>query len=510
MDTDPARSGATSTSGSDPHVSEPAGAGRPVSHRLHNADLAPPRERRWKTYSIFALWMNDVHNIGNYTFAAGLFAMGLGALPSLIALLIGISVVFWGMNLIGRMGQRTGVPFPVMARISFGVRGAQLPALIRAVVAIAWYGIQTYLASIAVVVLVLRIAPSLRPYAQDSILGLSTMGWICFVGLWAVQLLILSFGMEVVRRFQDWAGPLVWLVMLALAVWMLALAGDRIAWNPDNALTGAAMWWKVLSAAGLTISIYGTLMLNFCDFSRFAPAKRHVVAGNFWGLPVNFTAFAMVSIVVTAGTRTLFGRVITDPAEIVAQVPNTAVLVVGALLFAGATIGVNIVANFVSPAYDLANLAPNRITFRRGGVISAVAAVAVLPWNLYNSPATVDYFLGGLGAVLGPLFGVMIVDYWLVRRGRVNVPDLYTHHPDGEYAYRGGINPRAVIALVPSGAIGIAMAVVPALSSVSAFSWFAGALSAALVYYVIADRARECTDVSGEHLARTTAAEGIR
>ena len=506
MDTEPARPGATSS------APAPTGAAgeHPLSDRLHNADLAPPRERRWKTYSIFALWMNDVHNIGNYTFAAGLFATGLGALPSLIALLLGISVVFWGMNLIGRMGQRTGVPFPVMARISFGVRGAQLPALIRAAVAIAWYGIQTYLASLAVVVLVLRIAPDLLPYAQDSILGLSTMGWICFVGLWAVQLAILSFGMEVVRRFQDWAGPLVWLVMLALAVWMLVLAGDRIAWDPPNALTGAAMWWRVLGAAGLTISIYGTLMLNFCDFSRFAPAKRHVVAGNFWGLPVNFTAFAMVSIVVTAGTRTLFGRVITDPAEIVAQVPNTAVLVVGALLFAVATIGVNIVANFVSPAYDLANLAPNRISFRRGGVISAVLAVAVLPWNLYNSPATVDYFLGGLGAVLGPLFGVMVVDYWLLRRGRINVPDLYTHHPDGEYAYSGGVNPRALVALIPSGAIGVCLALLPALKPVSAFSWFAGALSAAVVHYLIADRGREFTDVSGEHLARTTAAEGIR
>lgn len=502
MDTEPALSQSGTPSSEAP-------PGHPVSDRLYNADLAPPRERRWKTYSIFALWMNDVHSIGNYTFAAGLFAVGLGALPSVFAMLIGILVVFWGMNLVGRMGQRTGVPFPVMARISFGVRGAQIPALIRAVIAIAWYGIQTYLASLAVVVLVLRIAPSLRPWATDSVLGLSTMGWVCFVGLWAVQLAILSFGMEVVRRFQDWAGPLVWLVMLGLAVWMLVLAGDRISWNPPNALTGPAMWWKILSAAGLTISIYGALMLNFGDFARFAPRRRNVVAGNFWGLPVNFTAFAVVSIVVTAGTHTLFGRIITDPAEVVAQVPNTAVLVLGALLFAFATMGVNIVANFVSPAYDLANLAPKHIDFRRGGVISAVLAVAVLPWNLYNSPATVDYFLGSLGAILGPLFGIIIVDYWLLRRGRINVPDLYTHHPEGEYAYRKGINPRALIALIPSAAIGVAMALVPALSAVSAFSWFVGALTAAALYYVVADRNRTFTDVSGEHLSRATAAEAI-
>jgi NCS1 family nucleobase:cation symporter-1 len=488
----------------------PPGAGiHPVSQRLHNADLAPPKKRRWKTYSIFALWMNDVHNIGNYTFAAGLFAVGLGAVPSFFALLLGILVVFWGMNLMGTMGQKTGVPFPVMSRISFGVHGAQIPALIRAVIAIAWYGIQTYLASVAVVVLALRIDPALTPLTRDSILGLSSLGWICFLGLWAVQLVILSYGMEVVRKFQDWAGPIVWIVMLVLAVWMIVLAGSGIAWNPPNALHGPAMWWVMLGAAGLTISTYGTLMLNFCDFSRFSPDRKFIVRGNFWGLPVNFTAFAMVSIIVTAGSLTLFGQVITDPAGIIAKVPNTAVLVIGALLFAFSTIGVNIVANFVSPAYDLANLAPKYITFRRGGIISAVAAVAVLPWNLYNSPAAVNFFLGGLGALLGPLFGVIMVDYWLIRRGKINVPDLYSDDPAGEYAYRRGMNPRALVAFVPAAVISTVLALLPTFKTLSAFSWFVGAFIAGAVYLLVADRRKTFTDVSGDHLGQTTIASTI-
>ena len=488
---------------------EPPQPSRPLSDRLYNADLAPPAERRWKTYSIFALWMNDVHNIGNYTFAAGLFAIGLGAIPSFFALLIGILIVFWGMNLMGRMGQKTGVPFPVMARISFGVHGAQIPALIRAVIAIAWYGIQTYLASIAVMVLALRIDPALLPMTQDSILGLSSLGWICFVGLWVVQLVILSFGMEIIRKFQDWAGPIVWIIMLVLAVWVMVLAGGQIAWNPPNVLSGSAMWWEMLGAAGLTISTYGTLMLNFCDFSRFAPNTRSVIRGNFWGLPVNFTAFAMVSIIVTAGSYTLFGEIITDPAKIIAKVPNTFVLVVGAVMFAFATIGVNIVANFVSPAYDLANLAPKYINFRRGGIISAVLAVVVLPWNLYNSPTTVNYFLGGLGALLGPLFGVIIVDYWLLRRQKVNVPDLYSDAPDADYAYRRGINPRALIAFLPAAAIAIVLALAPTFEVLSAFSWVVGAVLAGVVYYLVADRNRTYTDVSGGHLAQNTIASGI-
>ncbi len=493
---------------------EATGAARPVttpkvSERLYNADLAPPEKRRWKTYSIFALWMNDTHNIGNYTFAAGLFAVGLGAVPSFFALLIGILVVFWGMNLMGAMGQKTGVPFPVMSRISFGVHGAQIPALIRAVIAIAWYGIQTYLASVAVVVLALRIDPALKPMTQDSILGLSSLGWLCFIGLWAVQLAILSYGMEVVRKFQNWAGPIVWIVMLVLAVWMVILAGDKIAWNPPNVLHGSAMWWEMLGAAGLTISTYGTLMLNFCDFSRFSPDRKSIVRGNFWGLPVNFTAFAMVSIIVTAGSLTVFGQVITEPAEIIAKVPNTFVLVVGALLFAFATIGVNIVANFVSPAYDLANLAPKYISFRRGGIISAVLAVAVLPWNLYNSPTAVNYFLGGLGALLGPLFGVIMVDYWLIRRGKVNVPDLYSDDPAGEYAYRHGLNARAVLAFVPAAAISAVLALLPTFKTLSAFSWFIGALIAGAIYLLIAERNRSFTEVSGEHLSQSTMASTI-
>jgi NCS1 family nucleobase:cation symporter-1 len=485
-------------------------ASRPdVSDRLYNEDLAPAEERRWGAYSIFALWMNDVHNIGNYTFAAGLFVLGLGAWQSFFALLGGILIVFGGMNLMGFMGQKTGVPFPVMARISFGVHGAQLPALIRAIIAIAWYGIQTFLASLAVTVLAIRIWPSAEALTQQTFLGLHYLGWICFLILWAVQLVILSYGMEVVRKFQDWAGPIIWLVMLGMAAWMLWLTKGHIRWNPPNALSGGAMWREMLAAATLTIATYGALMLNFCDFSRFAPTRKSVIRGNFWGLPINFTAFAMVSIIVTAGTLTVFGEVITDPAAIVAKVPNTFVLVLGALLFAGATVGVNIVANFVSPAYDLANVAPKHINFRRGGIISAVAAVLVLPWNLYSNPAVINYFLGGLGAFLGPLFGVIMVDYWLVRKARINVPDLYTEDADGEYHYTKGINTRALWAFLPTATVAAVIALAPPFKEIAAFSWFIGVGLSAVVYYAISDRRRFFADVSGEGLEQHTAAAHI-
>ncbi len=185
-------------------------------------------------------------------------------------------------------------------------------------------------------------------------------------------------------------------------------------------------------------------MLNFCDFSRFAPDQKTVRRGNFWGLPINSTAFALLSVIVTAGSMQVFGEAITDPAALLAKVHNTPVLIVGALTFAIATMGVNIVANFVSPAYDLANIWPKRITFTIGGMISAVAALCVPPWKLYSSPTVVNYFLGGLGAFLGPLFGIMIVDYYLIRRGKVDVDQLFV---DGGSYPR--VNPARLRDLLP-------------------------------------------------------------
>ncbi|MET9264632.1 NCS1 family nucleobase:cation symporter-1 [Amycolatopsis sp. NPDC004079] len=454
--------------------------------RLWNEDLAPAKERRWKVYDIFALWMSDVHNLGNYTFAAGLFVLGLSAWQVFTALLFGFVIIFFGMNLMGRIGQRTGVPFPVVARISFGTFGANLPALIRAVIAIFWYGIQTYLASVAITLLVLAIDPGLKPLTEHSFLGLHALGWMCFVALWLVQAFVLTRGMEAVRKFQDWCGPLIWVVMIALAVWILAASHWHISFTSSpRRLSGGEQVRQWFGAAGLILSTYGTLMLNFCDFSRNAPDQKTVRRGNFWGLPVNSTAFALLSVIVTAGSLQVFGEAITDPAELLAKVHNTPVLIIGALTFAIATMGVNIVANFVSPAYDLANIWPKRISFTVGGMISAVAALCVLPWKLYSSPVVVNYFLGGLGAFLGPLFGIMIVDYYLIRRGEVDVEQLFVR--DGKYPK---VNPRAMATFLPCAVLSAVIALVPFFAPAAPYSWFLGTASAGLLYYAVSYRQR--------------------
>jgi NCS1 family nucleobase:cation symporter-1 len=455
------------------------------SPRLHNSDLAPVQDRNWGTYSLFAMWMSDVHSVGGYTFAAGLFFLGLGAWQVLVALIIGILVVFGLMNLTGFAGQRTGAPFPVIARISFGVFGANLPALIRAAVAIAWYGIQTWLASVAVVVLAVQLFPGLTPWTHGGFLGLSALGWAAFLLLWALQLLVIRRGMETIRRFQDWAGPAIWVVMAVLAVWIGVKAGSRLRWDISPVhLSGSGAVLAFTTAISLTVAYFSTLLLNFCDFSRFAPDRRTVVRGNFWGLPVNFLAFSVVTVVVTAGSIVLFGKAVTDPVEIVAMIDNPVVTVVGALTFAVATIGINVVANFVSPAYDLANVAPEYIDFKRGGLISAVVALLVLPWNLYSSPVAVNYFLGTLGAFLGPLFGVIFADYYLLRRQRITVDDLYDDE-SGEYQYRKGWNPRALAAFAPGATVGALVALVPAWHTLAPYSWPIGVVVAGAVYLVI-------------------------
>ncbi|MEV6837323.1 NCS1 family nucleobase:cation symporter-1 [Streptomyces sp. NPDC051133] len=464
--------------------------------RLTNEDLAPAKARNWKVFDLFAMWMSDVHNLGNYTFAAGLLVLGMNVWQVFTSLLVGFVLIFVGMNRMGRIGQRHGVPFPVVSRISFGVWGANIPALIRAVIAIMWYGIQTYLASVAVNVMLLAAWPGLGSLTRHSFLGLDALGWISFVSLWLLQALIISRGMEAVRRFQDFCGPAIWLVMIALALWVLAKAHWSISLtSTPHPVSTAEQWRQWFGAIGLILATYGTLMLNFCDFSRFAPDDRTVRRGNFWGLPVNSTAFVVVSVIVTAGSLKAFGQAITDPAELVAKVGNTWVLVVAAFTFAVATMGVNIVANFVSPAYDLANVWPQKITFRIGGMISTVAALVVTPWNLFSNPTVVNYFLGGLGAFLGPLFGVIMIDYYWVKRGRIDTEALFDATPGSRYHYRKGVNPKALWAFLPSAAVAAVLALVKAFGDVAPYSWFIGTALAAALYAALGRRERAAEEV---------------
>ena len=448
---------------------------RPACRRSANGctTKTSPRQktegRRWTGYNIFTLWANDVHSLGNYGFALGLFALGLGGWQILLALGVGAGLLFLLLTFSGFMGHKTGVPFPVMSRISFGVRGAQIPGAIRGGVAIVWFGIQTYLASLVLRVLLIALAPSLENLDHNSILGLSTLGWLTFGALWIVQTYIVQHGLDMIRKYEAVAGPVILVTMAALAVWIYLKAGS-IAWSNGDPPHRRRHVAGDFRRGALWVSIYATFVLNFCDFTRASKTRKSIIQGNFWGIPINTLFFGVIVMVMAGAQFKIDGTVIESPADIVHAIPNTFLLVAASLALLVLTIAVNLMANFVAPIYALTNLFPRKLNFSRAGLVSAVIGLVILPWNLYNSPAVIVYFLGGLGALLGPLFGVIIADYWLLRRTKINVPELYTEDPAGTYYYRNGFNPRAIAAFIPAAILSLLIAFIPALYAFSAFS----------------------------------------
>nr|WP_257956872.1 NCS1 family nucleobase:cation symporter-1 [Nocardioides sp. B-3] len=463
---------------------------RDPNGRLYNEDLKPaePHERQWNTFSLFSLWMNDAHNAGNYSFAAGLFLLGLSPIRVTLGILGGALIIFGGCCMSGFMGHDTGTPYPVVSRLARGIWGANFPALVRGTVAIARYGIQTFLASIALKVLLLRFIPGTESLVEQSFLGMDLLGWLAFLLLWAVQMAVVAKGMEAVRHFRGWAGPGIWAVMIVLAIWMYAQAGWDISWTQGGGgdpLSTGESWYKTFAAVGLTVGVLATLMLNFSDFARYSPSRESVVKGNAWGLPFNWTAFALTSVIISAASVKVYGEAVLDPAVLLEKFENDFVVLVGTFVFVLATIGVNIVANFVSAAYDISNVNPKRISFKTGGIITSCPALVSMPWNLYSSPEIIAYFLGGLGALLGPFFGIMAVDYFLFRKGRFSIPDMYDPTPRSAYYYKDGVNPQAIIAFVPSAVIALMFALVPVFSPVAPFGWFIGCAPGAVAYRIV-------------------------
>src|SRR5271167_2916592 len=274
--------------------------------------------------------------------------------------------------------------------------------------------------------------------------------------------------METIRKFIDFCGPVVYVVMFALAIWMLSQTGLssltlQLSTAPSS---GVATVGLMADAAMLIVAYFGALLLNFGDFARFAKSESAMKTGNFLGLPINFLVFSIITVIVTAGTLQVFGQAIMDPVLIVEKIGNPVVVAIGSVTFIVATMGINIVANFVSPAYDIANLYPEKINFRLGGLITSILSVLVCPWLFVASAQAITIFVSIFGAALGPMFGIMVADYYLVKHQSVTVNDLYSMSPAGSYFYDGGWNRNAVIALATSAALSIGLALLGAYGSV--------------------------------------------
>lgn len=466
-----------------------------ASPSLYNEDLAPAKERNWGAFSIFNVWTSDVHSLWGYYLAASLFLICGNFLNFVIAIGAGSIVIYFLMNLIGKAGVQTGVPYPVLARASFGIWGANVPALVRAVVACFWYGAQTSAASGAIVALLTRSEGVMAFHQSSHMLGHSTLEVICYVVVWALQLLIIQRGMETVRKFQDWAGPAVWIMMLILAIWLSVKAGGisfggnipqdvLIEKTKDAGSFGTPGSIGALFAVAATwITYFAALYLNFCDFSRYAKDEKALSTGNLWGLPVNLILFTLVAGITTTAAFTVYGEVLLHPDQISAKFDSWFLAALAAITFAVATLGINVVANFVSPAFDFANVFPKQIDFKKGGYIAALIALVLYPFAPWETGAA--SFVNFIGSTMGPIFGVILVDYYLIRKGKVNVAALYQEN--GEFRFQGGWN---VSAFVAAGIAAIFSTILPTFTHVlpawwGIYGWFFGVAIAGVVYYAL-------------------------
>jgi len=386
--------------------------------------------------------------------------------------------------------QRSGTPFAVVCRAAFGIQGAKIPALIRGCIAVAWYGIQTYLASHALVILMVKLQPDWAEWADKDLhgfLGLSVLGYIAFAILWVVQALVFWRGMESIRKFIDFCGPAVYIVMAVLAIYLVSKAGwENVDLNlSDHRLTGFAVFSTFCAAVATTVSYFSGPMLNFGDISRYGKTQKAVKIGNFLGLPLNFLVFSIMVVLTASATVPVYGRMITDPVDTIAELDNTFAIAFGALTLLIATVGINIVANFIAPAFDFSTVAPKMISWRMGGMIAAVGSIFLTPWNLYNSPDTIHYTLDTLAAFIGPVFGVLIAYFYVINRGNLNIPALFDSSPSGAYWYSKGFNVNSVIAICVAAVVGIVIVVVPAFEDAATYTWFIGVILAGVLVILL-------------------------
>jgi len=421
-----------------------AGASDISASPLYNHDLAPtsPDRRTWSTYNIAALWIGMSVVITTYTLASGLMAQGMNWWQSMITILLGNTIVLIPMILNAHAGTKYGVSFPVLCRASFGVRGANVPAILRAMVACGWFGIQTWIGALAL----------------DALFAAAWPGWatvpgktaIAFAIFWGIQVVIILKGTEGIKVLESWSAPLLLGGGALLLWWGIDRGGGlgRILGESVKLQRGNTPFWTLFPAA-LTANVgyWATLSLNIPDFTRYARNQRSQALGQALGLPTTMTAFAFIGVAVTSATIVIFGKAEWDPVVLVTKIGGAAVVVFAALVVLAAQLTTNMAANVVSPSNDFANLSPRRISYVTGGLITAVIGIVMMPWKLYSDAAAYIFtWLLGYSSLMGALGGILIADYWVLRRQQLDVNDLFREQ--GRYTYRNGVNPRAIVALV--------------------------------------------------------------
>ncbi len=461
--------------------------------RLYNDDLAPtmPAQRTWGRYNYIALWFSMSMGVTTYMLAASLIAGGMNWKQAVATILIGNLIVLIPMLLNAHAGAKYGIPFPVLVRASFGPVGANLPAMLRGIVACGWFGIQTWIGGQAIAAMVVVLWPGAS--------HMPSVTWICFLGFWALNMVVVWRGVESIRFLQSLSAPLMLVLGLALLGFMLHTAGGfgpMLATPSRFATTGSFLHFVFPSLTAM-VGYWATLSLNIPDFTRYAKTQESQMVGQAIGLPVAMVLYSFIGIAVTSASTVVFGEPIWNPVTLLGKFHQPWVAFLGLIGLLIATMNVNIAANVVSPSNDFSNLAPRLISFRTGGLITGFLGLAMMPWKLMATFGSYVFgWLVGYSGLLGPVAGIMVTDYFLVRGTRLDSYSLYRRY--GIYEYRNGLNPAAMVALVLGVFAALVGKFVPRAAFLYDYAWFVGFfLSGAIYYLMMFGRRERLAEVEG-------------
>lgn len=455
---------------------EPAAAA--FEPTLYNEDLAPvPQEKRtWGVYNYASLWVAMSVCIPTYMLASGLIAGGMSWKQAIFTILLGNVIVLIPMLLNAHAGTKYGIPFPVFVRASFGVKGANVPAVLRAIVACGWFGIQTWIGGQAISSMARILVPSLQTSAA--------LPWICFFAFWALNMLVIWRGIEVIKILEGIGAPFMLGVGLLLLWWITAKAGGLgpvLHTSSKFATARAFLKFFVPSLTGM-VGFWATVALNIPDFTRYARSQKAQILGQALGLPPAMTLYSFIGVAVTSASVVLFGQAIWDPVALLGRFQQPVVASIALVALLVATLNTNVAANVVSPSNDFSNLNPRLISFRTGGFITGVAGLLMMPWRLLSDFNSYIFgWLVGYSGLLGPIAGIMITDYFLLRRTALRVDDLYRR--GGAYEYASGVNWKAMGALAAGVAVALIGLLVPSLRWLYDYAWFVGFAVSGAVYY---------------------------
>jgi NCS1 family nucleobase:cation symporter-1 len=447
---------------------------------LTNEDLAPttPEQRTWGTYNYIALWFSMSMEITTYMLASSLIAGGMNWKQALFTILLGNLIVLIPMILNAHAGAKYGIPFPVFVRASFGLRGANIPAILRAIVACGWFGVQSWLGGQAINAMVNVLWPASA--------HMSWVLWACFLGFWCLNMVIVWRGVESIRFLQSFSAPFMLVMSLTLLFWMVHKAGGlgpMLSAPSQFKTTGSFLhfFFPMLTAM---VGYWATLSLNIPDFTRYAKSQESQIFGQAFGLPVAMTFYSFIGIAVTSASTVVFGEPIWSPIVLLGRFHQPLVAFLALIALLVATLNVNIGANVVSPSNDFSNLAPRLISFRTGGMITGLLGLAMMPWKLMSSFGNYIFgWLVGYSALLGPVAGIMVADYFMIRGTRLDISSLY--HRGGPYEYSKGFNPRAIAALVVGVVVALCGLVIPSLRFLYDYAWFVGFFLSSAIYVAL-------------------------